>query len=125
MPPEPQPEPEPAPEPEPEPEPEPAPEPEPEPEPAPAPELEPEPEPEPAPEPEPIPLAADRGEWNLTQLERLVRDHGAEFPDRLEEWEIYLDSIREYAGPDGQLPATLDWLLWDTFGAVLERGRRT
>jgi hypothetical protein len=97
----------------------PVPEPEAEPEPLP----EPAPEPEPEPEPVPVAIPADRGDWNITELEHLVRNHGAEFPDRLEEWEIYLDSIREYAGPDGQLPATLDWLVWDTFGDVIERAR--
>ena len=50
-----------------------------------------------------------------------VREHSGDFPDRAEEWEIYLESIRDYAGPDGRLPASLDWLIWDTFGDVLER----
>jgi hypothetical protein len=100
-----------------------------EPEPVPAPVPVPEPPPpvpvyEPAPEPQPAPVAADRGEWNVHELERLVREHSGEFPERGEEWQIYLDSIRDYAGPDGQLPATLDWLIWDTFGDLLERSRR-
>jgi len=97
----------------------------PESDPAPLPEPAPGPEPTPPPEPAPVAVAADRGEWNIAELERLVRDHGAEFPNRREEWEIYLESIREYAAPDGQLPATLDWLVWDTFGDVLEHARRT
>jgi capsular polysaccharide biosynthesis protein len=99
--------------------PEPAPPPEPEPEPEP--QVEPEPEPvEPEPAPEPQPVAAERGDWNLAELEALVREHSGDFPERADEWEIYLESIGEYAGPDGQLPATLDWLIWDTFGPVLE-----
>jgi capsular polysaccharide biosynthesis protein len=107
--------------------PEPEPVPEPAPQRAPEPELAPTIEPAPAYEapPEPIPVAADRGEWNLNDLERLVREHAAEFPDRAEEWEIYLESIRAYAGPDGQLPTTLDWLIWDTFGDLLERSQQT
>lgn len=114
------PEPEPEPLPEPEPEPEPELQPDPEPEPVPVPEVEPEPiEPEPAPAPQPV--AGERGDWNLTELEALVREHSSDFPDRAEEWEIYLESVRDYAGPDGQLPASLDWLIWDTFGDVLER----
>jgi hypothetical protein len=93
--------------------------------PAPAPEpAEPVPVPVYEPEPAPPPLAADGGEWNLHELERLVRDNAGEYPERAEEWEIYLDSIRAYAGPDGQLPATLDWLIWDTFGDVLDRSAR-
>ena len=53
-----------------------------------------------------------------------MREHAEEFPERAEEWEIYLDSMRGYAGPDGRLPATLDWLVWETFGDVLERAGR-
>lgn len=103
----------------------PAPEPLQEPEPEPLPVREPAParQPAPPPQPEPVPVAADLGEWNLHDLERLVRDHATEFPHRAEEWAIYLESIREYAGPDGQLPATLDWLIWDTFGDLLERAK--
>lgn len=105
--------------------PEPLQEPEPEPVPVREPVPEPEPLPEPVPEPEPAPIAAaDRGEWNLHDLERLVRDHAGEFPDRAEEWGIYLESIREHAGPDGELPGTLDWLIWDTFGDLLESAGR-
>ena len=80
--------------------------------------------PEPSTDPQQAATAAEPGDWNLDELERLVRDHAAEFPDRAEEWEVYLASMRGYAGPDGRLPATLDWLVWDTFGDVLERGRR-
>jgi len=116
----PQPEPQPASRPEPEPVPEPAPQPEPTPEPSPEPE--PVRQPQPVAEPQPGPAAA--GAWNLGELERLVREHAAEFPDRAQEWTIYLDSMREYASPDGQLPASLDWLVWDTFGDVLERARQ-
>jgi hypothetical protein len=100
--------------------PEPEPQPPAEPEPAPAPESEPGPLP-PEPQPEPI---SDRGDWNFGELERLVHAHSGDFPDRAEEWEIYLESIREYAAPDGQLPSTLDWLIWDTFGDLLERRAR-
>ncbi len=113
----------------PQPEPPPAPRPEPVAEPVPQPEAAPEPPPEPEPVQHPQPVAepqpvAAPGDWNLGELERLVREHAAEFPDRAQEWEIYLDSMREHAGPDGQLPASLDWLVWDTFGDVLERARQ-
>jgi capsular polysaccharide biosynthesis protein len=119
-----------------------APPPAPVPQPASVPEPLPEPEPVPEPEPEavqtiePVPVDApppvpqrpavvgDAGDWNLHDLERLVREHAAEFPHRAEEWEIYLESVRAYAGPDGRLPASLDWLIWDTFGDLLERSER-
>jgi hypothetical protein len=106
-------------EPEPVAEPQPAPAP-PEPAPVPAPAPEPAP-PEPEPQPEPAAVTADRGDWNFGELERLVREQSADYPERAEEWDIYLESIREYAGPDGQLPASLDWLIWDTFGDLLDR----
>ena len=104
----------------------------PEPEPEPVVVAAPEPEPEPLraaqptapPEPQPAPSTAERGDWNLAELERVVREHAAEFPERADEWAIYLETMRGYAGPDGQLPASLDWLVWDTFGEVLERGRQ-
>jgi capsular polysaccharide biosynthesis protein len=71
------------------------------------------------------PVAAEPGAWKFADLERLVREHRANFPDRAEEWDIYLESMRAYAAPDGHLPASLDWLVWDTFGDVLERSDRT
>jgi capsular polysaccharide biosynthesis protein len=55
------------------------------------------------------------GQWNLMVLERLVNDRGAEFPDRREEWASYLYFLREYAEPDGSVPASFDWLIQETF----------
>jgi capsular polysaccharide biosynthesis protein len=103
----------------------PAPEPEPEPEAAP------EPEPEPAPpatEPEPEavraaavdgPISTNDGRWNLFALERLVEQHGDRFPDRLDEWATYLYFLREYAEPDGTVPASFDGLIADAFGELV------
>jgi hypothetical protein len=110
---------------EPAPAPEPTPSPEPTPEPAAVRQAEPTAvlQPEPVAAPQPAAVDAEPGEWNLPDLERLVREHAGDFPDRTDEWEIYLDSMRPYADADGRLPATFDWLVWDTFGEVLERGR--
>ncbi len=105
--------------PEPEPEPELVPEPVFEPEPVPVPEPEPVFEPEPQPEPEPV-AVTEAGDWNLKELERLVAEHSAARPDRAEEWGFYLDSMRPLAGPAGELPNSLDWLVWETFGELLE-----
>jgi capsular polysaccharide biosynthesis protein len=55
------------------------------------------------------------GHWNLMVLERLVNDRGAEFPDRRDEWASYLYFLREYAEPDGTVPASFDWLIQETF----------
>ncbi len=82
---------------------------------------EPEPEPEPAAAPSPAPPAAPatagrgNGTYNLTALERLVEERGAEFPDRVEEWTSYLFFLRDYAAADGSVPAGFDWLIQDTF----------
>jgi len=124
----------PTPEPEPEPEPQPEPEPEREPErpqlvavPAP-PEALREPEPEAEPEPSPaaasvIPLSpASDGprEWNLWELERVARDHAGSDLARDEERSYLLMYLREFADPDGLLPADFDGLVRDAFGDLLQ-----
>jgi hypothetical protein len=93
----------------------------------PAPEPEPEPAPEPEPEPEParaevVRLDAYGGEpreWNLWELERAARDAAGEDAVRHEERSFLLMYLREYAGPDGSLPATFDALVRDSFGDLL------
>jgi hypothetical protein len=133
---------EPAPRPEPEPdaeakresEPEPEREPEPEPvsgsepqAPEPAPRPEPQPEPEPTAEPElppaiapPAAAAPDRPrEWNVWDLERIARERAGADVARDEERSFLLMYLREFAGPDGQLPADFDALVRDSFGDLL------
>jgi hypothetical protein len=114
-------------------EPEPTPEWEPEPRPElPAPRIvavppPPEPQPEPEPEPEPEPsrvvafIQANQGprEWNLWELERVTRDHASGDVARDEERSYLLVYLREFAGPDGVLPADFDGLVRDAFGDVL------
>ena len=125
-----------APEPEPEPVPAPAPvvvrpEPVPTPEPPliaavpppPEPEPEPEAEPEPEPEPEPavayLPVKEEPRAWNLWELERAARDHASDDVARNEERAYLLMYLREFAGPDGTLPADFDGLVRDAFGDLL------
>ena len=110
--------------------------PEPEREPEPAPSLEPPrivavppppPEPERKAEPEPEParvvafIPANEGprEWNLWELERAARDHATDDVVRNEERSYLLMYLREFAGPDGILPADFDGLVRDAFGDVL------
>ena len=99
------------------PEPQAAPEPEPEPEP------EPQPEPEPEPEPEPavalLPVSGEPREWNLWELERVTRDHATDDVAQNEERSYLLMYLREFAGPDGTLPADFDGLVRDAFGDLL------
>jgi capsular polysaccharide biosynthesis protein len=60
-----------------------------------------------------------RGHWNLTDLERLVDERGREFPERIDEWASYLFFLRDYAEPDGSVPASFDWLIEDEFAELV------
>jgi len=143
---------EPAAEPEPEPEPLPTSEPQPaepqpvveddEPEPEQEPELEPaavtpvltavpapEPEPDREPEQEPVPAAVatlplppQPREWNLWELERLTRDRAGEDQARDVEWRYLVVYLRDFARPDGTLPAEFDDLVRESFGEILVTG---
>ena len=96
-----------------------------------APEPVPPPVPAAVPEPEPAPSASapaaaesERAEeaggaWNLMVLERLVNDRAEEFPERRDEWSSYLYFLREYAEPDGRVPASFDWLIQETFSELV------
>jgi len=91
--------------------------------------------PEPAPVPAPVPAPAapapaapppgeaavdeQSGRWNLLVLERLINERAGEFPRRVDEWSSYLYYLREYAEPDGSVPASFDWLIQDTFSELL------
>jgi hypothetical protein len=91
----------------------------------PVPALPPEPEPEPESEPEPSRVVAftpaNEGprEWNLWELERVARAHATGDVARDEERSYLLMYLREFAGPDGVLPADFDGLVRDAFGDVL------
>ena len=123
--------------------PEPAPEPEPEPPvpapvdipppPPPAPVLAAVPEPlaaEPEPEPEPEPAAqvvelrpAAPREWNVWELERVAREHVGADPARDEERSLVLMWLRDFAAPDGVLPAEFDGVVRESFGELLSSVR--
>lgn len=103
----------------------------------PAPEPEPEPEPEraplvavepPAPEPEPervvaLPLSGTPREWNVWELERLVREHSGEDAAVDEERSYLLVYLREFATPEGTLPVDFDALVRESFGPLLAAAR--
>jgi hypothetical protein len=107
---------------------------EPEPTPVPSPEpprivVAPPPLPEAEPEPKEAPAAArvvafvsatdGPRAWNLWELERAARDHSTDDVARNEERSYLLMYLREFAGPDGVLPADFDGLVRDAFGDVL------
>jgi hypothetical protein len=93
---------------------------------APVPDPEPEREPEPEPEPEPVaapvatlPLPAEPREWNLWELERLTRERAGEDDVRDVEWGYLIVYLRDFARPDGTLPAEFDDLVRESFGDLL------
>ena len=58
-------------------------------------------------------------EWNLWELERAARDHVDDDVAQAEERSYLLMYLRDFAGPDGVLPADFDGLVRDAFGDVL------
>jgi hypothetical protein len=87
----------------------------------------PEPEATPAPTPEPaaavVPLTPRRAEpreWNIWELERLLRAHSGADLARDEERSYLLIYLREFANPDGHLPADFDGVVRETFGDELD-----
>jgi len=88
--------------------------------PPPPPESAPEPVAEPASAPaEPAPPRA--GAWNLNELQGMVDAETANAsPEQAEEWRTYLFFLREHAAPDGALPRSLDGLLSEVFGELLD-----
>jgi hypothetical protein len=89
---------------------------------------------EPAPiweEPEPVhaavstlPLPVEPQEWNLWELERLVRDAPDADPARNEELSYLLHYLREFASPDGVLPVDFDALVRESFGEIVAARNR-
>jgi capsular polysaccharide biosynthesis protein len=63
------------------------------------------------------------GEWTLGDVERLLADQGAAFPERAEELALYLDSFRGVAGADGRLPAGVGIVVEDVFADLISRSR--
>jgi capsular polysaccharide biosynthesis protein len=63
------------------------------------------------------------GEWTVADVERLLAEQGDAFPDRREELEVYLESFRSVAGPDGRLPGELELVIRDVFGPLIARAR--
>jgi hypothetical protein len=107
---------------EPQPEPLPIPEPKPDPEPVPVPEPVPEPEPEPQPAATtvvPIGVSALPRQWNIWDLERLTREASGGDAILDEERSFLLMYLREFAGPDGELPVDFDGLVRDSFGQLV------
>jgi capsular polysaccharide biosynthesis protein len=79
---------------------------------------------EPTTEPESASFVLPRlGEWRIADVERLLAEQGPAFPEQREELEIYLDSFRTVAGPDGRLPGGVDLVIEDVFADLIARSR--
>ena len=70
-----------------------------------------------------LPLRGGPREWNLWDIERRARERYGEDHYRDEEWSALLVYLREYASPDGMLPADFDDLIRSSFGELLTAGR--
>ena len=106
----------------------PTPTPEPEAEPEREPEADPDPEVEPVALPEPssvvtLPVVQAPRQWNLWELERLVRDDAGRDALLDEERSYLLVYLREFATPEGTLPVDFDTLVRESFGELLETSR--
>ena len=90
------------------------------------PELEPEPEPVPVVQPDPVPqrfVLPEPGAWTIGDVERLLAEQGPVFPDRLAELQVYADTMRDVAGPDGSLPSGVEVVVEDVFADLIARAR--
>jgi hypothetical protein len=63
------------------------------------------------------------GEWTVADVERLLAEQGPFFPARRDELELYLDSFRSVAAPDGHLPGGVELVLEDVFADLIARSR--
>lgn len=63
--------------------------------------------------------SAQPREWNLWELESVVRGQKHLDPVRAEEWSYLFVHLRQFADADGSLPVDFDGLIRDAFGDVL------
>ncbi|HZB24332.1 MAG TPA: Wzz/FepE/Etk N-terminal domain-containing protein [Gaiellaceae bacterium] len=70
---------------------------------------------------------ADSGQASslmLPRLERLLREHGEEFPERVDEWRAYLFHLRDHATPEGELSPSHEALAAEVFADLLDAPER-
>jgi hypothetical protein len=84
----------------------------------PPPALEPEPQPELPPAATVTRIGATE-QWNVWDLEQLAREHAGGDPIVDEERTFLLMYLRDFAGPDGLLPADFDALVRQSFGGLV------
>lgn len=79
---------------------------------------------EPEPEPASVPAAAvirigGPPQWNISDLERVAREHAGADPVADEERTFLLEYLRDFAGADGLLPADFDDLVRKSFDGLV------
>jgi hypothetical protein len=67
----------------------------------------------------PAPVDDGPRRWNVWQLERLARARAGHDTLRDEEWGFLLVYLREFADPDGDLPADFDGLVRESFPELI------
>jgi hypothetical protein len=66
-----------------------------------------------------VPEEQPVGAWTVDELRELVSGRGREFPERLPEWDAYIDALAPQADLTGRLPANLDELIASVFEPLL------
>jgi len=61
-----------------------------------------------------------RSRFTVDELATLMERRADEYPDRIEEWQYYLVSLRNVATSDGRLPDSVEYLVEDVFAPLLE-----
>jgi uncharacterized protein (DUF3084 family) len=62
----------------------------------------------------------ERPDRNIEALAMLVERHEQTYPERVEEWRMYVEYLRDFAAPDGRLPSSFDGLVAEVFGVLLD-----
>ncbi len=63
------------------------------------------------------------GAWTVADVEALVAARADDFPAQRQDFDVYLASFREVAGPDGRLPAGVQGLVEEVFADPIEAAR--
>ena len=61
---------------------------------------------------------------NIDAVEALVERHAGDFPDRADEWRLYVAYLRDFADGEGRLPDTFDGLVAEVFHDLLNAEAR-
>ncbi len=59
-------------------------------------------------------------EWNVWELDRIVREERRRNPERAEEQAAVLMHLREFANAEGTLPADFDDVVRESFGELVD-----